>query len=473
MQSILWYDYETSGIDSQRDRILQFAAIRTNENLEIISNQEYEYFCQLAPEILPNLEATLITGLTPKILAQKGLVEWDFINQLHKIFSFPGTCICGYNSIRFDDEFTRYAFYRNFYDAYQHEWMDGNSRWDLIDIMRIASATRPDGINWPKDELGNISYKLEELSIANDISHHDAHNALSDVRATLGLSQLLQKKQPKLFTYFYQHRTKKSILSLIDKHTFSMWLHSSRMFSANIRATSVIYLLDRLRVNNNAFIAIDLRYDPQILLDLSSEEIKQHLFNDIDSDSERHKIPLKLVHINKAPILVPMSSLSNEIGERIKIKDENLQLNYNLVKEKHSLLYAKIAPIFDQKPNIEYADVDHALYEKFIPNTDKVLMANIHNLTAEEFLATTNDFRDTRLRDLAKRYIAKRWPRLLSDHEKQDWQNYQQSRINDNQLSSITFSQLQEKLLHYTPKNDQEKLIVQELTEYMDTINIA
>jgi len=149
--TLYWHDYETFGLNPGADRPSQFAGIRTDLDLNIISEPD-EWFCRPPNDYLPNPEACLITGITPQRALQKGLVESEFIAHINQQFSQANTCVVGYNNIRFDDEVTRFTLYRNFRDPYQREWKNGCSRWDIIDMVRACYALRPDGINWPVDE---------------------------------------------------------------------------------------------------------------------------------------------------------------------------------------------------------------------------------------------------------------------------------------------------------------------------------
>ena len=135
--SIFWYDYETTGINPRCDRPLQVAGIRTDEALNEVG-EALNIYCRPSDDILPHPAACLVTGIDPQRLQQSGLDEGEFMTRVHAALSAPGTCGAGYNSLRFDDEVTRYSLYRNFFDPYAREWQGGNSRWDLIDLVRTA-----------------------------------------------------------------------------------------------------------------------------------------------------------------------------------------------------------------------------------------------------------------------------------------------------------------------------------------------
>lgn len=213
--SIFWHDYETFGANPAKDRPAQFAGIRTDLDLNIISEPE-TFYCKQSTDYLPSPEAILITGITPQLANLKGLPETEFMGRIHTLFSQANTCVAGYNSLRFDDEVTRYGFYRNFIDPYAREWQNGNTRWDIIDLVRACYAFRPDGIHWPLKEDGSPSFKLEHLTQANGLSHEKAHDAMSDVYATIAMAKLIKEKQPKLYQYYFELRRKQAVSAQID-----------------------------------------------------------------------------------------------------------------------------------------------------------------------------------------------------------------------------------------------------------------
>ncbi|HCS27478.1 MAG TPA: exodeoxyribonuclease I, partial [Spongiibacteraceae bacterium] len=227
-----WHDYETWGADPSRDRASQFAGVRTDADLNIVG-EPLVIYNRPTPDMVPQPEACLVTGITPQEALEKGLPERDFIRAIHAELSQPGTCGVGYNSIRFDDEVTRYTLYRNFFDVYAREWQNGNSRWDLIDVVRLCCALRPEGIEWPVGENGAVSFKLELLTAANGLSHEAAHDALSDVHATIDLARLIKREKPKLFDYALGLRKKQHVAQLLDMNRQKPVLHISSRYPAS------------------------------------------------------------------------------------------------------------------------------------------------------------------------------------------------------------------------------------------------
>ncbi|MBF0220038.1 MAG: exodeoxyribonuclease I, partial [Gammaproteobacteria bacterium] len=311
--SILWYDYETSGIDPRADRVMQFGALRTNEALEIIADPVKRY-CQFAADQLPNPDALLITGITPQRCQQEGEIEADFFTAIAQEMTQPAPTSCGYNSIRFDDEFTRFGFWRNLIDPYAREWQEGNSRWDLLDVLRMAHDLRPDGIHWPQEERQGVfysSFRLEVLTAANAIAHGDAHDALADVYATIAMARLLRQAQPKLYDYCFTLRDKAVVQQLITtalanlqqldaNPDIAMLVHTSGMYNSPKGSTTLVTPLCRHPEQANSYLVYDLRHDPEALLNLDIEALQQRLFSRQEDLPEGVKrLAIKELQINR------------------------------------------------------------------------------------------------------------------------------------------------------------------------------
>ena len=296
-----WHDYETFGVDPSKDRPSQFAGLRTDEDLNPLG-EPLVIYCQPAKDILPSPQACLITGITPQLAMQDGLPEPEFIDAIHRQLSLPGTCGVGYNSIRFDDEVSRYCLYRNFYDPYQREWKNGNSRWDILDMLRLTRALRPEGIEWTDHEPGRPSFKLEHLTAANGIAHEAAHDALSDVTATIAMAKLVKQKHPRLFDYVVNHRSKKRVAEMLDLTHRKPFFHISGMLSSANMYGAIMMPLAMHPTNSNGIICVDLSADPEPLLTLNADDITRRVFTAADQLSAgEQRIPLKVCLLYTSP----------------------------------------------------------------------------------------------------------------------------------------------------------------------------
>ena len=315
-RSFYWHDYETWGAEPAVDRAAQFAGLRTDLDFNPLGEPLVVY-ARPADDCLPHPQACMITGITPQLARDRGAPEADFFRFIHEELMRPGTCALGYNTLRFDDEVTRYGLYRNFFDPYEREWKNGNSRWDMIDVVRLTRALRPEGIRWPEREPGVTSFRLEELTAANDIEHAGAHDALADVRATIALARLIRERQPRLFDFVFNNRDKQRLAGQLNVRAGRPVLHVSSRYPARLGCIAAVLPLAMHPVNRNGVIVYDLRVDPQPLLTMSADEIRARLYTasaDLPEGAER--IPLKVVHLNRAPVVVPMGTLTPAAREQ-------------------------------------------------------------------------------------------------------------------------------------------------------------
>ncbi|PHS26601.1 MAG: exodeoxyribonuclease I [Methylophaga sp.] len=431
MNTLYWHDYETFGIDPRYDRPSQFAGIRTDEDLNIIG-EPLMIYCKQANDSLPHPQACLITGITPQQANEKGVIEAEFIKQIHDEFTVPNTCGVGYNSLRFDDEFTRFTLYRNFYDAYAREWQNGNSRWDIIDMARLTRALRPEGINWPDNEEGKPSFRLEALTAANNIEHQGAHDALVDVYATIALAKLIKTVQPKLYDFVYQNRRKQAISPLLNLRDRTPVIHVSRMYPSEYCGTALVVPIAKDPTNNNGIIVYDLRHNPEALINENADTLREWLFTRTADLPEGVTRPaLKTLHINKCPVVVPESTLNDTAAERLDI-DRELHYQHLQMLNDAGDLTKKINEIFT-KPDYETIDdPDAALYGGgFFGDNDKRKMDLIRSADPEHLATMSVPFDDQRLPEMLFRYRARNWPESLSEDEQQQWQQYRQQRLTE------------------------------------------
>ncbi len=425
-----FYDLETWGADPKKDRIAQFAGVRTNQALEPVGTPQMAY-CQLAPDYLPAPAAVLITGITPQKCQQQGLPEVEFIRQLHEQLAQPGTCVIGYNNVRFDDELVRHTLFRNYIDPYGREWQHGNSRWDLIDVVRACYALRPEGIQWPLKEDGSPSFRLEELTKANGISHQHAHDASSDVYATIALAALIKQAQPRLFDYLWQHRQKQALSSLIDIAGLTPLVHVSSKFPAQQGCCSWVVPLAFHPTNKNAVICFNLQQDPAILLDLTATEAQRRLYaksSELAPDEVRPA--LKLVHLNKCPVLAPAKTLSAERAAALGI-DRGLCLRHlEVLRSAHQQILSQINEIYrNEQPAPASANPDYSLYQGFLSEQDRRLLPQVHQLTPAQLAVQPPLFQDDRLNQLMFRFRARNYPESLSHSELTQWQRFCKDRL--------------------------------------------
>ncbi|MFQ6309342.1 exodeoxyribonuclease I [Lysobacter capsici] len=438
--SFLFYDLETYGSDPRTTRIAQFAAIRTDADLNQIDTP-ISVFVKPADDLLPSPIATVITGIAPQDALRDGVSEAEIFALIFDEMARPETCSAGYNSLRFDDEFVRYGLFRNFYDPYEREWRGGNSRWDLLDVLRLAHALRPDGIVWPRREDGATSFKLEHLAEANGVREGDAHEALSDVRALIGIARKFKAAQPKLWEYALRLRDKRFAGSLLDVIAMTPALHVSQRYpAARMCAAPVIPLARHPRIDNRVLV-FDLAQDPAALLRLAPDEIADRLYTptaDLPQGEER--IALKEVHLNRCPALIAWNHLRPADFERLKIDPAQVERHAAQIREAGPELVEKVRRVYANDRARDPSDVDASLYDAFIGDGDKRLFRNVRTTAPEALAQAAFEFRDARLPELLFRYRARNWPQTLSVAERERWDAYRRHRlVDDSGLSEFNF----------------------------------
>src|SRR5690606_39125697 len=364
------------------------------------------------------------------VLEEKGLCEAEFMARIHQQLALPGTCGAGYNSLRFDDEVTRYGLYRNFYDPYAREWQGGNSRWDLIDLVRAAYALRPEGIEWPLDEEGRVSLKLERLTVANGIEHGQAHDALSDVRATIGLARLIRAHQPRLYDFLYQLRSKARVAEQI--RLLQPLVHVSGRFAGSRHYLAVVLPLAWHPRNRNALIVCDLQADPQPLLELDAESLRRRLYTRRDELGEGElPVPLKLLHINKCPVVAPLKVLRGEDQARLQLDLGECERRAQQLSSAREQWQAKLNDLYAADDFEPSADPEQQLYFGFLDDRDRRLCEQVRNSSASHLAGGNWAFADERLPELLFRYRARNFPESLADHELQAWQQFCRERLSN------------------------------------------
>ena len=460
-ESILWYDFETSGVSPTFDRALQFAAVRTDLDLKPIE-EPINLYCYPGNDVVPDPEAMLVTGLKMTEIRDKGLSEARFAAEISKHFCVPQTCVAGFNSIRFDDEFTRNLFYRNFYDPYSREWQGGNSRWDVIDLFRMASALRPDGFTWPRTEEGIPTFKLERLTQANGVSHEGAHDAVADVLATIDVVRKLRSAQPKLYDYLFNLRRKKAVIDQLYPLGKQAIVHVSSMYPAKQNCIAVVLPITVHPTNPNGVVCFDLSKDPSALIQLGPEELHRRVFSS-NAELVKERIPLKTIHVNKAPAIAPLSTLSvrqAELAIDLAVCDR-----HKLMLQQAAGVVEKIQEAFSKSDFETTDDPDLMLYQgEFFSSADKDVMQSIHSTKPEQLSGFAGQFRDTRLPEMLFRFRARNFPESLNAGESERWSNFVSAKV-DSTIGQDRRQRLQSKL-----SESAENEVLQDLAKYLASI---
>lgn len=402
---------------------MQFAGQRTSLDLKPIG-EPFNIMIALSPDALPEPRAILVTGITPQKTLEEGITEKEFLKIFFEEIATPGTIFAGYNTVRFDDEFMRFMLYRNFYDPYEWQWKEGRSRWDLLDVVRMTRALRPEGIQWPVDAKGKSTNRLELLTEANGLDHFDAHDALSDVQATIALATILREKQPKLFDYLLAMRDKKKVQELVEKG--EPFVYACGKYPSEYEKTTVVGVLDN-HPKRQAALVYDLRHDPTQFMDMTVEQLVDAWRWSPDKDQLR--LPVKTMRYNVCPAIAPLGVL--------KDAPASLKLDLNVIQRHYQTLRAatefrknvlKALDVLDGEQEKAIAarkgPVDEQLYDGFIGDHDKTIEDVIRAASADDIMEVSKKFRDARLHKIAPLYKARNYPKDLSDDERKQWDKH-------------------------------------------------
>ncbi|WP_051207972.1 exodeoxyribonuclease I [Saccharospirillum impatiens] len=431
-RQFLWYDYETWGINPARDGIAQFAAVITDADLNIIG-EPMDWKCKPLPDAVIDPGSVMITGLTPGECQQEGMTEWELASRINAVMSEPGTCTVGYNSLRFDDEFTRFLLYRNLLDPYSREWRNQNSRWDLLDVVRMTHALRPEGIEWPRHENGDPSFKLEQLTAANGIEHAKAHDAVSDVLATIALARLIRDRQPKLFNYALSLRFKHEVRRQLPLESRQPMLHVSGRIPARQGCLTIEVPLMEHPDRRNEIIVLDLMQDPGWLLDHNADDVRNWLYSPTESLPEGIvRPPLRTLHLNRCPMIAPYRMLDEATCERFGIEPARIARHLAILDRWHDLV-SLAREVFKTTDRPAPADPQQALYQGFIGDHDRGILNEIRraNRHPETWPGLADGLQDDRQQALVLLARARHFPDSLSAGEQTQWRHQVQTHLTD------------------------------------------
>lgn len=470
-ETFLWHDFETFGADPRRDRPAQFAGLRTNAALEPVDDPLVLY-CRPAEDLLPQPMACLITGITPQQALAQGLPENRFAGRVYELMAAPGTCSVGYNNFRFDDEVTRHLFWRNFIDPYEREWANGNSRFDLIDLMRLARAVRPEGIEWPDHDDGRPSFRLEDLAAANGLDTRNAHDALADVEATLAMARLLRRHQPRLWDWALGLRERNRVDRLLMQD--DVLLHASSRFPAQPGCgVAPVLPLGRHRQIRSQWLVWNLAVDPAPFLELEPGELADRQWTPAaDLPEGVTRLPVKLVRNNRCPMLAPMSVLEPARASALAIDPESARAHAATLRA-NPRFRERLLELFSAPRDAGEVDPELDLYGGFPPRSDRPVIERVRRAGASELAELGAPFRDERLNRLLFRYRARLWPETLTDEERRQWDDYRRRRlIDDPDLASIRLDEFRQQLELLAGERPEKADLLRQLARWPDLLGI-
>lgn len=468
-KSFYFYDTETSGLRPATSRIMQFAGQRTNMNLESIGEPD-DLLIKLTPDILPDPDAVLIHGITPQQTIQDGLTEAEFSRYFQDNIATPNTIFVGFNTVRFDDEFVRYNMYRNFHEPYEWQWKDGRSRWDLMDALRMMRALRPEGIEWPFDDKGNPTVRLELMTAANGLNHENAHTAIADVNATIDVAKLMKTAQPKLFEYLLNIRGKKDVQKIVEND--DTFVYTSGKFAGEYLKTTLATTIIK-HPKRDAVIVYDLRHDPEQFLSMTTEQLAESWRVKYGEDKVR--LPIKTLQYNKCPAIAPVSVLDKLSQDRLKINIEQANQYKNTIKNNPEFI-ARISEalgiVEDKQAKLfESDDVDAQLYDSFWSSSDKYTLNQILNHAPATLGELTSKIKDKRILKLLPLYKARNYPAFLSPEEHDAYETFRHHKLLNGGNES-EYGRFMQRLqaLAYEKTSSRDKYLLTELQLYAESI---
>lgn len=470
--TLFFYDLETSGISARNARIMQFGGQRTDMELNPVG-EPYNILIKVTDDVLPEPDAILITGITPQQTLTDGITEAEFAKLFYDEIAVPGTIFAGFNTVRFDDEFMRFLFWRNFYDPYEWQWKDDRSRWDLLDVVRMARALRPEGIQWPFASDGKATNRLELLASLNKLDHTSAHDALSDVNATIAVARLLKTKQPKLFDYLLSIRDKRKVEALVTGG--EPFVYTSGKYSGDYEKTTVVTYLGA-QVDRQGALVYDLRHDPTQFLAMAPEKlVDTWRYN---KDPEALRLPVKPLQFNRCPAVAPLSVLDEPSKQRLQLDMGEIMANKKLLESDHGFIdrLREAQKLLQTERQTSFmADnqqVDGQLYDGFVSDTDKKLFPKLHASEPNSIQTLAQSFHDNRLKALLPLYKARNFPKALSDEERTEWEAYRkQALIGGGAKSQFArFNARLNALAAQTELDPAKQYVLQELHLYAESI---
>jgi exodeoxyribonuclease-1 len=386
VNTFTFYDYETSGVNPHYDQVYQFACVKTDQFLNIIDQTEVNLYGKPRIDVLPHPKAFLTHRIDIDELDKVGLDELELAKKIQEIFlAGENNCISGYNTIAFDDELTRTLMFRNLLQPYDHEFKNGNRRFDVYNLVRLAYAFKPEVLNWPEkpDEPGTVSFKLENLSKANGITHANAHEAMSDVVASVGLARIIKQNAPKIFQHALNTTDKNNLSKLLAKK--EPFFHTSSFYGKENKYTTLLLPIVMDRTNKNKLICIDLRYAPDELLTLSADDIKHYLFTKREElGNDVPVIKTVAIQLNKSPIVVPANQkMIARYASDFNLSIDEVNRNFNKVIANRDLALRIQQAYSDPKFNPPYDPFETLYSGGFISNMDGQLRADLLRTSAD------------------------------------------------------------------------------------------
>ena len=417
----VFYDTETTGTQTAFDQILQFAAIWTDEEFNVL--ERFNIRCQLLPHIVPAPGALRVTGVTPAMLTDPTMPShYQAIRQIRaQLLAWSPATFIGFNSLDFDEVLLRQALFQTLHPAYLTN-TDGNRRSDVMRIAHAASIFAPENIDVPTDDRGRETFRLDRLAPANGFNHEGAHEAMADVEATMHMARLIRKRDPAIWAALDRATTKSAVKNLVTEQ--SVFTLTERYFG---RTYSWLVTPCGQNPEYDAQLAVfDLYYDPEDYRQLSTEDL-------VDVLSTRPKV-IRSLRTNAQPIIMPAEDAPQNV-KALAIPPDELTRRIAVIQAdkdfRERVGLAQALRFADETPS-PYAEA--RIYDGFPSNSDQTLMAQFHDEEWTNRVGLADRIEDDRVQEFARRLIYFERPDLLSPQKRSELDAWRTARLlGDNQ----------------------------------------
>jgi len=421
----VFYDTETTGTETAFDQILQFAAIKTDDDLNELDR--FNIRCRLLPHVVPSPGALRATRVTPRMLLDPALPShYEAIRQIRsKLIEWSPATFIGYNSIQFDEDLLRQAFYQTLHPTYLTN-TNGSCRGDVLRMAHAASVYSPNSMTIPIDEKGRPTFRLDQLAPANGYSHEDAHEAMADVLATIHIARRVRDMAQCVWEAMMYTTRKNAVIEIVSKEPM---LAMTERYGSRMHSWVVTHCGSNPNYDGQLGV-FDLNHDPDRYRSLSVDQLVSVL-------NASPKV-IRSIRANAQPILMPFDMLP-DVKKVLQITLEEAKRRMQVIRGDKDFQER-----VGQALSLRYADeeqsphVEQRIYDGFPEKSDEQLMRRFHEAEWEERVAIARQLADGRLREFAHRLIYferqdllssamlgkfKRWQveRLLTEDEDVPW----------------------------------------------------
>jgi exodeoxyribonuclease I len=403
--AFILYDLETTGLNRRFDQILQFAAVRTDADLN--ETHRFDARSRLSPHIVPSPQALLVTGHTlAEINSPFRQSHYSMVCEIVRVLAAwcPATFL-GYNSIRFDEEFLRQAFYQCLHPIYLTN-RNGNARADVLNLMRAATTLYPTVLRAGLEPDGRPTHRLGAMAAANGVVSRALHDAVADVDAMLALCRLVRAGAPDLWSTFLRFSSKAAVVDFVrDEDAFAYFDYFGR--------PQVMHFLTRVGINpkdGNSHYCLDLASDIDQLRKMEAGELSWRL--------TQEPRPIRRLKVNASPLLYPLWDI--EPDRFADLTEDELARRALSVRGDPEFMVALTRAAISIEPTYSFSEhVEEQIYGgNFISDADAALSRHFHSVPWHVRETLTQHFQDDRLKRLARRLLLFESPDVLSDWER-------------------------------------------------------